>query len=168
MGSETTAAAAHQVGVLRRDPMAMIPFCGYNMGDYFGHWLRVGKKLKHPPRIYSVNWFRTDDAGGFIWPGYGDNIRVMKWIIDRIYGRVGAKETPIGLMPYLKDLEVQGLNIPQGNLERLFEVKPSDWKAELDDIQKFLDQFGEHTPAEIRQEHRSLCEKLNYKPVLAG
>ena len=159
-GSETTAAAAHQVGVLRRDPMAMLPFCGYNMGDYFGHWLNIGKKLKQPPKIYSINWFRTDEDGKFIWPGFGENIRVIKWIIDRIGGKTGAKETPLGLVPELKDLDLSGLNIPQDKVKKLFAIDPSEWTAELQDIEKYFGQFGSHMPEAIWQEYRALAEKL--------
>jgi phosphoenolpyruvate carboxykinase (GTP) len=159
-GSETTAAAAHQLGVLRRDPMAMLPFCGYNMGDYFTHWLNVGKKLKHPPKIFSVNWFRTDDAGKFIWPGFGDNIRVIKWIIDRVQGKVAAKETALGLLPDLNDFDLSGLNISRETMEKLFSVDPSEWMSELQDIEKYLSQFGSRTPEAIWGEYRSLAEKL--------
>ena len=126
MGSETTAAAIHQVGVLRRDPMAMLPFCGYNMGDYFQHWLNIGKRLTHPPKIFSVNWFRVDDEGKFIWPGFGENIRVLKWIVDRVNNRVKAHETPIGLIPYLEDLNLEGLNLHKEKLRKLFEVNLKD------------------------------------------
>ena len=156
MGSETTAAAIGQVGVLRRDPMAMIPFCGYNMGDYFGHWLNISKKLSRPPKIFSVNWFRVDEDGKFIWPGFGENIRVLKWIIDRAHGRVQAQETPVGLIPRLKDLNLDGLSIPKQKLERLFEVDMSKWAGEFEDIKKFLSQFGRHVPEGIQQE----CDKL--------
>ncbi len=159
-GSETTAAAAHQVGVLRRDPMAMLPFCGYNMGDYFGHWLNVGKRLKHPPKIYSVNWFRTDENGKFIWPGFGDNIRVIKWILDRVNGRVGARETPIGLVPNVSDLDLSGLNIAKERMEKLFEIDRAGWQNELKDIDAFLVQFGDHMPAEIRRLRDDLAKKL--------
>jgi phosphoenolpyruvate carboxykinase (GTP) len=160
-GSETTAAAIGQVGVVRRDPMAMLPFCGYNMGDYFAHWLKVGNRLKHPPKIFSVNWFRTDDQGEYIWPGFGENIRVLKWILDRIENSVGAKETPLGHVPNLKDFAMDGLNVPMSKMEKLFEINPAEWKDELLEIEKFLGQFGKHTPAEIWQEHKSLCEALN-------
>ena len=160
-GSETTAAAIHQVGVLRRDPMAMLPFCGYNMGDYFRHWLNVGKKLKHPPKIFSVNWFRVDDDGSFIWPGFGENIRVLKWIVDRVHNRAEAEETPLGLIPHLQDLETKNLNISKEKLGKLFEINPESWKQELQDIEKFLSQFGNRTPSEIWQEHKKLAEQLN-------
>jgi phosphoenolpyruvate carboxykinase (GTP) len=164
MGSETTAAASSQkVGALRRDPMAMLPFCGYNMGDYFGHWLNVGKKLTNPPKIFSVNWFRTDDQGKFIWPGFGENIRVLKWVIDRVNNRVAAKETPLGLVPDLKDLDLSGLNIPAEKLAKLFEIHPNEWQPELEDIEKFFGQFGEHTPPEIWQEYRTLAQRLTNK-----
>ncbi len=155
-GSETTAAALHKVGVVRRDPMAMIPFCGYNMGDYFGHWLNVGKKLTNPPKVFSVNWFRVDEEGKFIWPGFGDNIRVLKWIIDRVNNKVDAKETPIGLVPHLKDLNLDGLHIPQENMEKLFEVNSAEWKAEMKEVGDFMQQFGTHTPREMWDEHKKI------------
>jgi phosphoenolpyruvate carboxykinase (GTP) len=156
-GSETTAAAAHQVGVLRRDPMAMIPFCGYNMGDYFRNWLSIGRKLTQPPKIFSVNWFRMDDDGKFIWPGFGENIRVLKWIIDRVNGRVGAQQTPVGLIPHIKDLELEGLNITKEKLQKLFEIDPQAWQAELQEIETFFSQFGRHIPSEIWQQYKSLA-----------
>ncbi len=151
-GSETTAAALHQVGVLRRDPMAMLPFCGYNMGDYFGHWLNIGKKLTQPPKIYSVNWFRTDDNGKFIWPGFGDNIRVLKWIIERANNEVEAKETPIGLIPNKEDLDLSGLDISEERLNKLFSVNMSEWKNEAEEIKKYFEQFGSNMPKEMKQE----------------
>jgi len=162
-GSETTAAAIHQEGVVRRDPMAMLPFCGYNMGNYFKHWLNIGKKLTHPPRIFSVNWFRVDDSGEFIWPGFGENIRVLKWIVDRVNNRVDAKETPLGLIPYLKDLELKGLNIPKNKVEKLFEVNPSQWQHELQGVEQFLNQFGQRMPSEIWQEYKALSSFLSTK-----
>jgi len=162
-GSETTAAAIHKEGVLRRDPMAMLPFCGYNMADYFRHWLNIGKRLTHPPRIFSVNWFKQDEAGKFIWPGFGENIRVLKWIVERVNNRIGAKKTPLGLIPDLKDLEIDGLNITRDRLENLFEIDPHLWQAELQDIEKFLSQFGEHLPEELWQEFKTLARQLNIK-----
>jgi len=152
MGSETTAAAIHKVGVLRRDPMAMFPFCGYNMADYFGHWLNIGKRLSHPPKIFSVNWFRVDDNGEFIWPGFGENIRVFKWIVDRVSNRTQAKETPLGLIPYPEDLDSEGLDIPKDKLRKLFEVKFEEWQSELNDVKRFFNQFGERLPEEMLQE----------------
>lgn len=160
-GSETTAAAMHKVGVLRRDPMAMLPFCGYNMGDYFKHWLNMGKRLTNPPKIYSVNWFKTDESGEFLWPGFGDNIRVLKWIVDRVNNRVEGKKTPLGVIPDLKDLELAGLDISKDRLEKLFEINPDEWEPELKEVSEFLSQFGEHLPSEIRQEHEKLASSLN-------
>ncbi|MDP2830769.1 MAG: phosphoenolpyruvate carboxykinase domain-containing protein, partial [Candidatus Omnitrophota bacterium] len=160
-GSETTAAAAHQVGQLRRDPMAMLPFCGYNMGDYFRHWLNIGNKLTQPPKIFSVNWFRVDDEGKFIWPGFGENIRVLKWIVDRVHNRVKAKQTPLGLIPDAQDLETGGLNISKEKMAKLLEINAESWKQELQDTEKFLNQFGNRMPSEIWQEHKKLIEQLD-------
>jgi len=160
MGSETTAAAVHQVGVLRRDPMAMLPFCGYNMGDYFKHWINLGKKMLKPPKIFCVNWFRQDNLGNFIWPGFGENIRVLKWIIDRAKGKVKGRETPIGVVPKSEDMNLHGLNIDKQNLEKLFEVKLDDWKQEIEDVRKFLEQFGDRMPKEMWEEYNAL--KNNY------
>lgn len=160
MASETTAAAAHQVGVLRRDPMAMLPFCGYNMADYFRHWLSTGKKLTSAPKIFSVNWFRTDDDGSFIWPGFKDNIRVLKWVIERAKGNAGAKETPAGFVPDLNNFNLEGLNIPAAKMQRLFEVDPAQWQQELKDIAKFFASFGERLPEEMKQEYQLLSKRL--------
>lgn len=160
MGTETTAAATHQVGVIRRDPMAMLPFCGFNMGDYFGHWLEMGKKLANPPKLFTVNWFRVDEDGKFIWPGFGENIRVLKWIVDRAHNRVSAKETPIGLLPNINDLNLEGLNVPREKLETLFEVKSAEWKPEAEDVRKFFEQFGDRLPREMWQEYEALSKNL--------
>lgn len=160
MASETTAAAAHKVGVLRRDPMAMLPFCGYNMGDYFRHWLNIGKKLTNPPKIFSVNWFRTDDDGSFIWPGFKDNIRVLKWAIERVKGKAGARETPAGFVPDLSSLNLEGLDIAVSKIERLFEVNPGQWEEELKDIGKFFASFGECLPEEMLREYQLLSKRL--------
>ncbi|MDP1853707.1 MAG: phosphoenolpyruvate carboxykinase (GTP) [Candidatus Omnitrophota bacterium] len=159
-GSETTAAATHKEGVLRRDPMAMLPFCGYNMGNYFKHWLNMGKKLSLPPKIFSVNWFRADAEGKFIWPGFSDNIRVLKWIVDRVNNRVGAQKTPIGFMPHLKDLNLEGLNIPENDLRKLTEVDVGEWHGEIKEIKDFLDKFGRNMPDEIWQEYNALAAHL--------
>ena len=158
MGSETTAAAIHQEGVLRRDPMAMIPFCGYNMGDYFRHWLNIGKRLSQPPKIFSVNWFRVDEDGKFIWPGFGENMRVLEWIVDRVHNRVSASETPVGLIPRLKDLNLEGLSVPREKLEKLFEINMQKWTPEVDNVKEFLAQFGKHLPDEIREECNALSK----------
>jgi len=160
MGSETTAAAIHQTGKLRRDPMAMIPFCGYNMGDYFAHWLNMGRKLSNPPKIFGVNWFRLDEDGRFLWPGFGENMRVLKWIIDRINNNVKAKESPIGLLPYIEDLELSGLNISRENMEKLFKIDNDEWKLELEDVRSFFNQFGEKLPKEIWDEFKKLESQL--------
>lgn len=156
MGSETTAAAMHEVGVLRRDPMAMLPFCGYNMGDYFNHWIKTGRKIKNPPKIFFVNWFRQDEEGKFIWPGFGENIRVLKWIIDRVDNKVGARPSPLGLIPKLEDLNLEGLNISKEKLEKLFEIDLPVWRAELEDVRKFLGQFDSRMPKEIWEELKNL------------
>lgn len=160
MGSETTAAAIHQIGKLRRDPMAMIPFCGYNMGDYFRHWLNMGEKIINPPKIFVVNWFRLDENGKFLWPGFGENIRVLKWIIDRINNRVGARETPIGLLPHINDIELSGLAISREDMEKLFEVNPEEWKLELEEVRVFFNQFGDRLPEDLWEEFRKLERNL--------
>jgi len=160
MASETTAATTGAVGVTRPDPMAMLPFCGYNMADYFRHWLDMGTKLKHPPRIFHVNWFRKDAEGKFLWPGYGDNVRVLKWILDRIEGRAAANETPIGYVPTPGSMTLDGLNISRGAIDELLKVDPNDWAEELDATGKFFDKFGKRLPEEIRTEHDALAERL--------
>jgi phosphoenolpyruvate carboxykinase (GTP) len=167
MASETTAAATGAVGITRRDPMAMLPFCGYNMGDYFGHWLAMGTKLKHPPRIFHVNWFRRGADGKFLWPGYGDNVRVLKWMLDRIEGRAEAKETPIGNVPTPKSLMLDGLSISPDTLGELLSVDPSAWAEESRAVGKFFEEFGDRLPEPLRQEHRALNERLQRSAVPA-
>jgi len=156
MGSETTAAATGKVGVVRRDPMAMLPFCGYNMADYWRHYLNVGNRLTRPPKIFSVNWFRVDEKGKFIWPGFGDNMRVLKWIVDRVKSAVGARETPAGLVPRLEDLDIGGLDIPKEKLEKLFAVDMKEWKPEVDEIRNSLKPYRGRLPAEIREQFEKL------------
>ncbi len=160
MGSETTAAATGAVGVLRRDSMAMKPFCGYNYGDYFAHWLsfdRAGAKL---PKIFHVNWFRKGADGKFLWPGFGDNLRVLEWIIDRCSGNVGADETPIGLVPGSGDLQVEGLALADDALDALLEVDTAAWADEVADIGRYLDTFGTRTPAKLRAEQQRVAAAL--------
>jgi phosphoenolpyruvate carboxykinase (GTP) len=149
LGSETTSAAAGQVGIVRRDPMAMLPFCGYNMADYFRHWMNVGSRLKDPPKIFFVNWFKRDAQGLFIWPGFRENFRIIKWMMDRVKGTVPAKETPIGFMPNYADLDLSGLDIPQSTFDRLCEVNPGEWQKEIRGIEEFYGQFGDRLPQEL-------------------
>src|SRR5258708_23922708 len=149
MGSETTAAANGRVGVIRRDPMAMLPFCGYNLGDYFAHWLAIGGKLRHPPRIFMVNWFRKSDDGSFLWPGYSENMRVLKWIFDRARGRVSADETPIGFVPRAADLDLSGLDISNERLEQAMVVKAEEWLPELDLQERLFATIGETLAPEL-------------------
>ncbi len=161
MASETTAAASGAVGVVRRDPMAMRPFTGYNMGDYFAHWLEMGKKIPHAPKIFHVNWFRTDDEGNFIWPGYGDNFRVLLWILARCEGTVGADETAIGYVPKPEDINVEGLDgVTTDTIRELVSVDHDSWKADLTNIREFYDLIGDRVPAELREELDALDKRL--------
>jgi phosphoenolpyruvate carboxykinase (GTP) len=160
VASETTAAAIGEAGVLRRDPMAMKPFAGYNFGDYWNHWLAIGAKLKHPPRIYHVNWFRRDANNKFLWPGFGDNLRVLDWILKRCNGKAEAAETPIGNLPKAKDLNLAGLDIAPQALEQLLSVDATEWRAEAADMNKYLDEFGARTPAALRAEVQALQKRL--------
>jgi phosphoenolpyruvate carboxykinase (GTP) len=160
MGSETTAAATGKVGVVRRDPMAMRPFCGYNMADYWGHWLKMERRLTRPPKIFSVNWFRVDEQGKFIWPGFGDNIRVLKWVIERVNGKAGGRETPVGIVPRLEDLDLSGITVPREKLEKLFEVDMGEWAGEVRDIRESLKPYGRRLPSEIRAEYDKLARQV--------
>jgi phosphoenolpyruvate carboxykinase (GTP) len=157
VASETTAAITGKVGVLRRDPMAMKPFAGYNFADYWSHWLTVGAKLKSPPTIFHVNWFRQDDAGKFLWPGFGDNLRVLRWIIDRCTGSAKARETAIGHLPHAEDLDTQGLEIAPSALEQLLAVDPVLWRREFEGISTYLDEFGNRVPLAL---HTELADAL--------
>ena len=160
--SETTAAAGGRVGQLRRDPMAMLPFCGYNMGDYFGHWLNIGQRSDSNklPRIFYVNWFRTDQNGKFLWPGYGENSRVLKWIFERCDGKVNALDTPIGRLPAPSDLDTQGLNLPVENIAKVLSVDVDGWLQEIPLIEKHFGQFGTHLPDGLRAEVENLTRRL--------
>ncbi|WP_195462348.1 phosphoenolpyruvate carboxykinase (GTP) [Anaerotruncus colihominis] len=162
MASETTAAAAGAVGVVRRDPMAMLPFCGYNMGDYWAHWLEMGKKLgDKAPKIFNVNWFRTDDEGHFIWPGFGDNMRVLNWIVDRCEGKADAVETPIGYEPKPEDIDVEGLDITTDTVRDLLSVDKNLWKEEVKGIKEFYAKFGDKLPQALESELVTLESNLN-------
>jgi phosphoenolpyruvate carboxykinase (GTP) len=165
MASETTAAATGAVGVCRRDPMAMLPFCGYNMADYFGHWLEMGAKLKKPPKIFHVNWFRKGADGKFLWPGYGENVRVLKWMLDRIEGRAAATETPIGSVPTPSSLTLDGLAISPDALKQLLSVDSGDWLAEDQAVGEFFAKFGSHIPTAIVQEQKALADRLSRSTV---
>ena len=159
--SETTAAAAGKVGQLRRDPMAMLPFCGYNMGDYFAHWLSIGRTPgTQMPKIYFVNWFRKDEKGKFLWPGYGENSRVLKWIFERCNGTASAVETPIGLLPRAEDLDVKELDLAPGALAKLLNVDVPGWLAEVPLINNFFDEMGDQLPPEMREEVIRLDQRL--------
>jgi phosphoenolpyruvate carboxykinase (GTP) len=160
MASETTAAATGDVGITRRDPMAMLPFCGYNMADYFGNWLEMGKKIPKPPKIFHVNWFRKGADGKFLWPGYGENVRVLKWILERVEGRGAAQETPIGYVPAKSGLTLDGMKISEGAVNELLRVNPEDWEPELEDSKQFLGKFGERLPRQIREEHQKLTQRF--------
>ena len=162
MASETTAAAAGAVGVVRRDPMAMLPFCGYNMGDYWQHWLDMGKKLgDKAPKIFNVNWFRTDDEGHFIWPGFGDNLRVLMWILARCEGKADAVETPIGYEPKPEDINIEGLkDITLDTIKGLLDVDVDLWKADVIGIEEFYAKFGSKLPAEMKNQLEALKARL--------
>ena len=160
LSSETTAAATGAVGVLRRDPMAMIPFCGFNMGDYWGHWLDVGWKLTKPPRIYRVNWFRTGENGKFLWPGFGDNMRVIKWILERGDDQTNGTETCVGTVPTRNALDRKGLDLPDAALDQLLRVDPADWVEAVQGQVEFFGKFGDHLPPGIKQEHEMLAKRV--------
>ncbi|HEY6952786.1 MAG TPA: phosphoenolpyruvate carboxykinase (GTP) [Bacteroidota bacterium] len=161
MGAETTAAATGAVGVVRRDPMAMRPFCGYNMADYFAYWYTMGTRLKNPPLIFRVNWFRKDKSGRYLWPGYGENIRVLKWILERINGTGKGVETPIGYLPTPDSIDTKGLSMNPATLQEVLSVDREGWKKEIDEIEVFFNQFGDRLPAGIRTEVANLRTKLS-------
>ncbi len=162
VASEGTAAAENKIGELRRDPFAMLPFCGYNMGDYFAHWLTMGEKADEAklPRIYFVNWFRKDERGKFVWPGFGDNSRVLKWIVERLEGRAEAKDTPIGRVPTRESLDLSGLQLSDQQLELLLTVDPAIWAQEAALIPEFYEKFGDHMPKGLWTEYEALLKRL--------
>jgi len=160
MASETTAAATGAVGVVRRDPFAMLPFCGYNMGDYFRHWLEVGRRLAHPPRIFRLNWFMRGDDGRFLWPGFGENLRVLQWVIDRCRGTGRATESPIGLLPAPGGLDVEGLDLPPTAMDRLLAVDHQGWIDALKSQEEFFARFEDRLPEPMRREHDALERRL--------
>ena len=161
LSSETTAAATGKVGVLRRDPMAMWPFCGYNMGDYFQHWLDVGAGLAKPPKVFRVNWFRTNEAGRFLWPGFGDNLRVLKWILDRCEGRGNAVDTAIGAVPTLDAIDRTGLSVTDADMAALLRVDPAEWVEAVAGQEELMQMFGDRMPKALRQEHEELARRIH-------
>ena len=160
VASETTAANIGEVGVVRRDPMAMKPFCGYNFADYWAHWLSFAERSDHLPRIFHVNWFRQDDEGNFLWPGFGENLRVLRWIIERCENRAGAVETPIGFLPKASDIDTNGLDIPDETMNALLSVKIDQWREEMDSVGEYLDSYGDRLPAALREEHSAVVKDL--------
>jgi phosphoenolpyruvate carboxykinase (GTP) len=164
MGSETTAAAGAPVGKVRRDPMAMLPFCGYHMGDYLRHWIKMQRSLAQTPRIFHVNWFRKDESGKFLWPGYGENMRILKWVVDRVHGHAQGRETPIGWTPYFEDIQWEGIGIPKAKLRAIFDqlqfIDREAWKREVIDHEELFIALHDHLPAEMIYQRELLICRL--------
>jgi phosphoenolpyruvate carboxykinase (GTP) len=162
MSSETTAAQAGAVGKLRFDPFAMLPFCGYNMGDYFAHWLSIGAATTRDklPRLFWVNWFRRGEDGSFLWPGFGENSRVLKWVVERLSGSAGAVDTPIGRVPASGALDTAGLDVDPETVSRLLEVDPESWRAELPQLEEHYRSLGDHVPQPLRDQLETLEKRL--------
>ncbi len=160
VASETTAAATGEVGVVRRDPMAMKPFCGYNFADYWDHWLQFSERSSNLPQIFHVNWFRRDEDGRFLWPGFGDNLRVLRWIIDRCENRTTATETPIGHLPLASDIDISGLDMQADDMETLLSVDTASWREEMQAVGEYLQEYGDHTPEKLKDEHRKIVKLL--------
>ncbi len=160
MASEKTAAAEGTVGETRRDPMAMLPFCGYHMADYWQHWLDMERDIAHPPKIFNVNWFRTDEKGEFIWPGFGENMRVVEWILKRCFDEVGARETEIGYLPNPEDINLEGIDVSRETLAGLLSVDRDLWRKETEGIHSFYAQFGDKLPQALREELAGLEDRL--------
>jgi phosphoenolpyruvate carboxykinase (GTP) len=165
LGSETTAAAFGAQGVVRRDPFAMLPFCGYNMASYWGHWVNMGKKsgLKLP-QIFRTNWFRKGPDGKFVWPGYGQNMRVLKWIVERVNGQVGAVESPFGLMPRYEDLDFEGLDFSKEQFETITSINRAEALNEIAEIKGFFEKFGAQLPAELEAQRQAFGERAEKAP----
>jgi phosphoenolpyruvate carboxykinase (GTP) len=161
LGSETTAAATGKVGVVRRDPMAMLPFCGYNMGQYLQHWLQMQTKIPYPPKIFQVNWFRKNKDGKFLWPGFGENMRVLKWIVDRSHVRVGGQETLLGWVPKAGDLDLSGLDIPSELVDEATSISTQEWKEELQSQGEFFELLGKHAPEALQLQRKLLLARLS-------
>ena len=159
--SETTAAATGQVGVVRRDPMAMKPFCGYNFADYWSHWLSFEERSAALPRIFHVNWFRRDAEGRFLWPGFGENLRVLRWIIDRCEGRVDAEDSPIGYLPKPGAIDVSGLDVSPHTMAELLAVNAQAWKEEMQSIDDYFSSYGDRVPQRLRAEHDRVLSALS-------
>jgi phosphoenolpyruvate carboxykinase (GTP) len=160
MGSETTAASAGAVGEVRRDPFAMLPFCGYHVGDYFGHWLAIGRRLAHPPRIFAVNWFRKGADGRFLWPGFGENMRVLRWIVERCQSQAGAIDGVVGQSPGYDDLDWTGLQFSRDDYRAVMDVDPGEWASELAAHDELFARIGPRVPRELLAERRALGARL--------
>jgi phosphoenolpyruvate carboxykinase (GTP) len=160
LSSETTAAASGKLGVLRRDPMAMLPFCGYNMADYWAHWLSMASRASRPPKVFRVNWFRTGAAGRYLWPGFGENLRVIKWVLERCAGRGQAVDTPIGAVPTRDAIDRRGIELGDEALDELLRVDLAEWIEAVQGQQEFFATFGERLPAGIREEHDGLARRI--------
>ena len=168
MGSETTTANIGAVGVVRRDPFAMLPFCGYHIGDYLAHWISLGRRTEanRLPKIFYVNWFRRSNDGKWLWPGYGDNSRVIKWIYERLSGSGKAVETPIGYLPAEDGIDLTGLSLPSSNMKELLTVDPKEWLHEVESIKEHYERFGARLPALLREELAAL--ELRLKKALSS
>ena len=170
MASETTAAAAGAVGKLRRDPFAMLPFCGYNMADYLAHWLDIGAATDagRLPKVFYVNWFRKDADGRWLWPGFGDNSRVLEWVFERTAGRGEAVETAIGLLPTPGSIDISGLDVSDDDMAELLRVDEGEWRAEVPSIEEHYAQFGDHLPPALRTQLESLAERVGASSAVPG